>query len=186
MKSTPRPRACASVSSNETLKINLARKTSSIRPTSNESSRRTFNKLHDRLNKLEIITTETSRWERSAHPTSSKLTSLTDLSLQVKYVLLDCDNTLCQSERLAFEACSELTNQVLEKHKVDARYDVDSLLEDFVGHNFRNMLVGLQKKHNFTMSPEEQDDYVSRELGEVTKKLSEKCKECPGVTEQLE
>ncbi|KAK5119781.1 hypothetical protein LTR85_007357 [Meristemomyces frigidus] len=105
---------------------------------------------------------------------------------KVKYILLDCDNTLCQSERLAFEACAELTNEVLEKHDIKERYDVDSLLEDFVGHNFRNMLVGLQKKHNFTMSAEEQDDYVSRELGKVTQKLSEKCTECPGVTEQLE
>jgi len=75
---------------------------------------------------------------------------------------------------------------VLEKHKIEARYDVDSLLEDFVGHNFRNMLVGLQKKHDFKMSQEEVDDYVSRELGKVTQKLSEKCIECPGVTEQLE
>lgn len=108
------------------------------------------------------------------------------LILQVKYVLLDCDNTLCQSERLAFEACADLTNQVMEKYKIDARYDVDSLLEDFVGHNFRNMLVGLQKKHNFEMPQEEVDDFVQRELGEVTKKLSEKCQECPGVTEQME
>ena len=75
---------------------------------------------------------------------------------------------------------------MLEKHKIEARYDVDSLLEDFVGHNFRNMLVGLQKKHDFKMSQEEVDDYVSRELGKVTQKLSEKCTECPGVTEQLE
>lgn len=75
---------------------------------------------------------------------------------------------------------------MLEKWGIDARYTTDSLLEDFVGHNFRNMLVGLQKKHNFTMKPEEVDDYVAQELGRVTKKLSEKCVECPGVTEQLE
>ncbi|KXS98236.1 hypothetical protein AC579_232 [Pseudocercospora musae] len=105
---------------------------------------------------------------------------------KVKYILLDCDNTLCQSERLAFEACADLTNEVLEKYGIEARYDTDSLLEDFVGHNFRNMLVGLQKKHNFSMKPEEVDDYVAQELGRVTKKLSEKCVECPGVTEQLE
>ncbi|KAK5132731.1 hypothetical protein LTR08_008697 [Meristemomyces frigidus] len=105
---------------------------------------------------------------------------------KLKYILLDCDNTLCQSERLAFEACSELTNEVLEKHGVKERYDTDSLLEDFVGHNFRNMLIGLQKKHNFTMKPEEVDDYVGKELGKVTQKLSEKATECPGVTEQLE
>jgi len=105
---------------------------------------------------------------------------------KAKYVLLDCDNTLCQSERLAFEACADLTNEVMKKHNIDATYDVDSLLEDFVGHNFRNMLIGLQKKHNFTMDPEEQDSFVARELDEVTKKLSAKCQECPGVTEQME
>ena len=105
---------------------------------------------------------------------------------QVKYVLLDCDNTLCQSERLAFEACSDLTNEVMEKYNIDARYNVDSLLEDFVGHNFRNMLVGLQKKHNFTMPQEQMEEYVARELDAVTKKLSAKCVECPGVTPQME
>ena len=56
---------------------------------------------------------------------------------------------------------------MLEKHKIEARYDTDSLLEDFVGHNFRNMLIGLQKKHEFEMSADEVDDYVDRELGKV-------------------
>lgn len=74
----------------------------------------------------------------------------------------------------------------MKKHNIDVTYTVDSLLEDFVGHNFRNMLIGLQKKHNFTMDQDEQDSYVARELEEVTKKLSAKCQECPGVTEQLE
>lgn len=105
---------------------------------------------------------------------------------QVKYILLDCDNTLCQSERLAFEACADLTNELLEKHNIPDRYDTDALLDDFVGNNFRNMLIGLQKKHNFTMDAEEQDALVDQELGRVTAKLSEKCVECPGVTAQLE
>lgn len=105
---------------------------------------------------------------------------------QVKYVLLDCDNTLCQSERLAFEACADLTNEVLKKHDVSETYSAETLLEAFVGQNFRGMLKGLQEKHNFSMSQEEQDDYVQRELGAVTAKLSQKCTECPGVTEQLE
>jgi len=105
---------------------------------------------------------------------------------KVKYILLDCDNTLCQSERLAFEACADLTNEVLEKYKIDVRYTTDSLLEDFVGNNFRNMLIGIQKKHNFSMPDEEREQYVSKELERVTAKLREKCVECPGVTEQLE
>jgi len=55
-----------------------------------------------------------------------------------------------------------------------------------VGQNFRGMLVGLQKKHNFTMKPEEMEEYVSRELGEVIAKLNAKAEPCPGVPEQLE
>jgi len=105
---------------------------------------------------------------------------------KVKYILLDCDNTLCQSERLAFEACADLSNEVLAKYKVDAKYDTDSLLEEFVGNNFRNMLKGLQQKHDFKMPDDDVDNYVSMELDRVTKKLAEKCVECPGVTKQLE
>lgn len=111
---------------------------------------------------------------------------LTLAQWQVKYILLDCDNTLCKSERLAFEACADLTNDVLAKHDIDARYSVDMLLSEFVGHNFRGMLMGLQKKHNFKIDAAEVDDYVQRELGKVIEKLSEKAEECPGVTPQLE
>jgi len=105
---------------------------------------------------------------------------------KAKYIMLDCDNTLVQSERFAFEACADLTNIVMEKHNIDARYTADSLLEDFVGHNFRGMLKGLQQKHNFTMPDEEMEDFVQQELGAVTKKLSQKAVECPGVTTELQ
>ncbi|KAH8724870.1 HAD-like domain-containing protein [Phaeosphaeriaceae sp. PMI808] len=104
---------------------------------------------------------------------------------KAKYIMLDCDNTLVQSERLAFEACAELTNIVMEKHNLEARYTAESLLEDFVGHNFRGMLKGLQTKHNFTMSEDELEDFVQQELGAVTRKLAEKAVECPGVTTEL-
>jgi beta-phosphoglucomutase-like phosphatase (HAD superfamily) len=99
--------------------------------------------------------------------------------------MLDCDNTLVQSERLAFEACADLTNIVMEKHNIKERYTADSLLEDFVGHNFRGMLKGLQAKHNFTMPEDEMEDFVQQELGAVTRKLSQKAVECPGVTTEL-
>ncbi|KAF1838120.1 HAD-like protein [Decorospora gaudefroyi] len=104
---------------------------------------------------------------------------------KAKYIMLDCDNTLVQSERFAFEACADLTNQVMEKHNIDTRYTAESLLEDFVGFNFRGMLKGLQKKHNFEMPEDELESFVEQELGAVTRKLSEKAVECPGVTEQL-
>ncbi|KIX92686.1 uncharacterized protein Z520_11538 [Fonsecaea multimorphosa CBS 102226] len=105
---------------------------------------------------------------------------------KVKYVLLDCDNTLCLSERLAFEACTDLTNELLEMYNVKERYTVDMLLESFVGQNFRGMMVGLQKKHGFEMPPDQLEEYVNKELGAVTAKLSAKCQPCPGAPEELE
>lgn len=74
----------------------------------------------------------------------------------------------------------------MKAHKIDAQYTAASLLEDFVGFNFRGMLKGLQQKHNFTLSDEELEKYVGMELDRVTAKLREKAVECPGVTEQLE
>jgi len=105
---------------------------------------------------------------------------------KVKYILLDCDNTLCLSERLAFEACTDLTNELLEKYDIKERYTVDDLLEAFVGQNFRGMMVGLQKKHNFQMPADQMEEYVGKELGAVTAKLKAKCKPCPGAPEELE
>jgi len=107
---------------------------------------------------------------------------------KVKYIMLDCDNTLVQSEHLAFEACADLTNEVMKQYDVKnaPHYTGPKLLEDYVGHNFRSMLNGLQKEHGFTMSDKDVDDFVSRELGAVTKKLSEKAVECPGVTTELQ
>ena len=108
------------------------------------------------------------------------------LYLQAKYILLDCDNTLVQSERLAFEACADLTNHLLEAKGRPERYTVDTLLESFVGHNFQGMLTKLKERHKLQLSDAEMDDYVQRELGVVTQKLSQKAVECPGVTQQLE
>jgi len=105
---------------------------------------------------------------------------------KVDYVLLDCDNTLAKSEFLAFEACTELTNEILQKHGFSKRYTVHELLEVFVGQNFRGMCNKLQEIHDFKMEPKEVDSYVDRELGAVTKKLSEKCEPCPGAPEMME
>ena len=105
----------------------------------------------------------------------------------IKYVLLDCDNTLCQSERLAFEACADLTNKVLAEKGINKSYTAESLLEDFVGFNFRGMLLELQKRNpEFQLSSSELDTWVDKEVGAVTAKLSEKATECPGVTENME
>lgn len=90
------------------------------------------------------------------------------------------------AERLAFEACTDLANEILEKYGIKERYTLDKLLEDFVGHNFRGMMVELQKKHSFTMTQEELDNYADRELGVVTEKLRQEATLCDGVQAELE
>lgn len=47
-------------------------------------------------------------------------------------------------------------------------------------------MLGLQKLHGFTMSPEELEEYVQSELGEVVAKLMAKAEACPDVPEELE
>jgi HAD superfamily hydrolase (TIGR01509 family) len=90
------------------------------------------------------------------------------------------------SEELAFEACAELANEILEKKGISDRYTGPSLLKDFVGQNFRGMMVSLTKKYNFTLADEEFDSYVDRELGKVIETLEKKARPCDGVIPELE
>ena len=112
---------------------------------------------------------------------------LTDIApIQITELLLDCDNTLVLSEELAFEACAGLANQILEKHGKSQRYTGDQLIKEFVGQNFRGMMVSLQKLHGFEMEPDEFEFYVHEEENEVIKKLVAKGEPCVGANEVLQ
>jgi len=104
----------------------------------------------------------------------------------VKYLLFDCDNTLVLSEELAFEACADLANQILENLGVADRFTGDQLIVSFVGQNFRGMMMSLQKKYNFELPPEELEYYVKEEEHAVIAKLNAKAKPCYGVMDVLE
>lgn len=106
--------------------------------------------------------------------------------IQIKALLFDCDNTLVLSEALAFEACAELANEILEKNGISDRYTGPGLLKDFVGQNFRGMMLGLQDKYHLQLSDAELDEYVARELGKVVETLEKKAEPCAGVVEVLE
>jgi beta-phosphoglucomutase-like phosphatase (HAD superfamily) len=99
--------------------------------------------------------------------------------------LFDCDNTLVLSEELAFEACAELCNEILAKHGVSDRYTGDQLIVDFVGQNFRGMMMSLQKKYNFELPQEELERYVKAEEDAVIAKLEAKASPCQGAMEEL-
>lgn len=90
------------------------------------------------------------------------------------------------SEELAFEACADLANEILEKQGRSERYTGPQLLKDFVGQNFRGMMVSLQKIYGFTLPADEFDAYVDKELGKVIEKLKASARPCDGVMEVLE
>ena len=87
---------------------------------------------------------------------------------------------------MAFEACAELANEILAKHSITAHYTGPQLLVDFVGQNFRGMMVSLQAKYGFKMADDEFNAYVKQEEDRVIATLEKKAKPCPGVNEELE
>jgi beta-phosphoglucomutase-like phosphatase (HAD superfamily) len=104
----------------------------------------------------------------------------------IKYILFDCDNTLVLSEHLAFEACTELTNEVLKAYGIDKVFTLKELLTDYVGMNFRGMLVKMQEIYKFTIPPAELDTRVNEEVDRVVAKLLQKAEPCEGAPEQVE
>ncbi|KAL1967636.1 hypothetical protein VTN77DRAFT_2893 [Rasamsonia byssochlamydoides] len=105
---------------------------------------------------------------------------------KITQLLFDCDNTLVMSEELAFEACAEIANEILAKRNITDRYTGEQLIQDFVGQNFRGMMISLQAKYNFDMPKDEMEHYVKEEENQVIAKLEAKAKPCIGVNEELE
>lgn len=106
--------------------------------------------------------------------------------MQIKELLFDCDNTLVLSEELAFEACADLANQILEKQGIEDRYTGEQLIGDFVGQNFRGMMVSIQKKYDFELPQDELEKYVKAEEDAVIAKLEAKAQPCEGAMPVLE
>lgn len=105
---------------------------------------------------------------------------------QITHLLFDCDNTLVLSEETAFEACAELANEILAKNSIEHRYTGPALMNEFVGQNFRGVVVNLQKKFGFPLSQDELQGYVGQEEDRVIEALLEKGKPCVGANEQLD
>ncbi|KAF4630454.1 hypothetical protein G7Y89_g7687 [Cudoniella acicularis] len=101
-------------------------------------------------------------------------------------LLFDCDNTLVLSEELAFEACAELANEILKSRNIPDRYTGPDLLHEFVGQNFRGMMVSLKAKYKYEMDEDELTTYVLKEEDQVIAKLKAELRPCEGVDRELE
>ena len=104
----------------------------------------------------------------------------------ITHILFDCDNTLVLSEDLAFDACAEVANMVLEANKVSDRYTGPQLITDFVGMNFRGMLKALSTKWNLVISAEDEEMYVKKEEDQVIATLEKRAEPCVNCTPELE
>jgi len=105
---------------------------------------------------------------------------------KIQTILFDCDNTLVLSEELAFEACADLANEILAAHDVPDKYTGPQLMSEFVGQNFRGMMISLKAKYKYEMSDADLERYVSLEEDRVIAKLKQSLKPCVGVDEELE
>lgn len=107
-------------------------------------------------------------------------------STQITALLFDCDNTLVLSEELAFEACAELINKICAERDLTITFTGETLIQEFVGQNFRGMLNSLQERYNIKISPEDLETYVTAEEDAVITKLKAALRPCPGVDDELE
>lgn len=107
---------------------------------------------------------------------------------RIKCLLFDCDNTLVLSEPLAFAACSDLSNQILERYAPHEphRYNGPGLQREFVGKNFRALIHALEEKHGFKMPEADFDDWIGKELSTTIGKIKAGAVPCEGVMEVLQ
>ncbi|KAI7462424.1 HAD-like protein [Hortaea werneckii] len=104
----------------------------------------------------------------------------------IKYLLFDCDNTLVLSEDLAFAGCATLANEILSSHNIPHRYTGPTLQHEFVGMGFKGQLAQLQRKFSFSLPPDQEQEYIDRELSVICANLAQECEPCDGVLPVLE
>jgi HAD superfamily hydrolase (TIGR01509 family) len=59
-------------------------------------------------------------------------------------------------------------------------------MEEFVGQNFRGMLIALKEKFQYEMDDAEKETYVTKEEDQVIQKINERLRPCPGAKEELQ
>lgn len=91
------------------------------------------------------------------------VTLLTAVSQVKKWIMFDLDNTLIDTELLAFECAAPVANRILEVKGITERYTTTKLLSEWFGQPWKVMLQELAAKHEFTISDEERKTWAKWE-----------------------
>jgi beta-phosphoglucomutase-like phosphatase (HAD superfamily) len=105
--------------------------------------------------------------------------------MQVETILFDCDNTLAESEKLAFIACCAVVNEALSERGIARCFTPAELMKTFVGRTFRDMITELGTEHGFVLSAAELNTLAKREEDRVTETLAAHVEACRGVNAVL-
>jgi beta-phosphoglucomutase-like phosphatase (HAD superfamily) len=103
----------------------------------------------------------------------------------VNALLCDADGNLFPSEEPAFEASTEVINELLARHGVEARFDPDDLRRRAAGKNFRATALDLATGFGFALGAAELEEWVQEEKRRVTAHLGAVLAPDPRVIEPL-
>lgn len=83
---------------------------------------------------------------------------------------------------MSFAGCAALVNEMCEgKHLDLPPFTGDTLMRQFVGQNFRGIMKTLQQQYGFTLSHDETESYVRREVDNLVARIHVELEPCEGV-----
>jgi HAD superfamily hydrolase (TIGR01509 family) len=103
-----------------------------------------------------------------------------------EWIFFDLDNTIIDTETLAFYAAVPVCNRILKSKDIEETYKFDKLLSSWLGQTFKSMIVALAERHNFSFTPEERKEWALWEEDAIIEAVSKHGKATKGVTDVLE
>jgi beta-phosphoglucomutase-like phosphatase (HAD superfamily) len=108
-----------------------------------------------------------------------------DLLDGVSVLLCDADDCLFGSERPAFAASADVTNQFLAAHGVEEDFAAEELRQLAAGRNFRANAAELGRRFGFSIEEADLDRWVALEREQVSAQLGSVLRPDPEVIQPL-
>lgn len=100
-------------------------------------------------------------------------------------LLFDFDDTLAHTEELAFAACAEVVNELLDAWGAPSPLTPEQLRGRFAGCTFRAMALTLAAEHRQSLAPAALDQLVIAEEDRVIAALTRAARPTPGAPAML-